>query len=205
MASYAKLWMAVAVASLLSMGAARAETTKKDTKTPAQRVSCPVGMVAEQQAGITSLKKVDAQRKSSEAGPAHLLHFKLTNEKLGTIAAIQLRVNGWSGAGRDMPLTKTDARSANTWKMVNVKVSIDPRGRAETNVWVRGLTSLDSIDLMSVHYAGRVNLEGDKHQRVQHSARSDDADQPEVRSASAKFPARRCRRLSFETEKRPSR
>jgi hypothetical protein len=158
MASYAKFWMAVTAAGLLSMGAVRAETVKKAAKVALQgQTSCPIAMVAQQEAGLLSQKEVEAQRKAHATGPAHQIHFKFTNEKLGAIAAIQLRVNGWDGVARDVPLIKTDARKTNTWKLVDVKVNIGPRKSAETDVWVRGLTSLNSIDLMSVHYADGSN------------------------------------------------
>jgi len=150
MASFAKVWTLVAVAGLASTGAVRAEVAVAASQ---KQAACPIAMTAEQKAGIGSQREVQPAPNTMQPGPAQRIHLKLTNDKLGTVSALLLRVNGWSGGVHRLPLTQAEARHAQGWKTVHVKVHIGPRGKAEADVWVRGLTSVNSIDLVSVRYA----------------------------------------------------
>lgn len=154
MTSLAKFWLVVAVGGLTGVSSGRAETAKNKTDVAAQKqAGCPITMEARQVAGVASPKEVAVPSKAQVAGPAQRIQFTLTNAQLGAIAAVRLRVNGWNGTAHNMPLTKTGARATRGSKTMDVKVSIGPRKTAETDVWVHGLTSVNSIDLMSVKYA----------------------------------------------------
>jgi hypothetical protein len=154
MTSLAKFWFVVVVAGLTSVCASRAETAKSKTDVAAQKqASCPIAMEARQVAGVASPKEVEVPSKAQVARPAQRIQFTLTNAKLGAIAAVRLRVNGWNGTAHNMPLTKAGAGETRSSKTMDVKVSIGPRKTAETDVWVHGLTGVKSVDLMSVKYA----------------------------------------------------
>lgn len=163
MTSFAKFWTVVTIAGMVGTGAVVAETARKPaTGASHKQEACPVAMVAEQEAGIASEKEAGPAPKAMQPGPAHEIHFKLTNNKLGAIAAVELRVNGWNGVVHSVPLTTADAPRVTGWKMVDVKVSIGPRKTAETDVRVRGLTAVNSIDLMGVRYADGSNWKSAK-------------------------------------------
>jgi hypothetical protein len=152
MTSLAKFWLVVAVAGLAIVSTGRAETAKKKVVASSQQqAGCPVAMVAWQAAGNAT----PAMAKSQAAGsaPAQRIQFKLTNAKLGAIAAVRIRVNGWNGAAHRMPTVQVNERKVTGSKTMELKVSIGPRETAETDAWVHGLTSVNSIDLMSVEYA----------------------------------------------------
>lgn len=154
MASFVKFSLVVAVAGLVSVGAVRAETVKKAAEVVSQnRGNCPIAMMARQETGILSPKEVGTPSKRQAAEPAHRIHFTLMNENLRTVEAVQLRLNGWDGVAQRVPATSAAEHAARGWKLADVKVDIGPHDTAQTDVWVRGLTSVDSVDLTSVRYA----------------------------------------------------
>lgn len=154
MTSLVKFWLVVAIGGLTSVCASHAETAKNKSDVAVQKqAACPIAMEARQVAGVASPKDVEVPSNAPVAGPAQRIQFTLTNAKLGEITAVRLRVNGWNGTAHNLPLSKSGAVETRSSKTMEVKVSIAPRTTAEADVWVHGLTGVNSIDLMSVTYA----------------------------------------------------
>ena len=153
MASFAKLWLVVTVAGLMSVGAGRAETAKKAAAASPAQKECPVAMTAQQAAGLSTPVMVGgAPAMPQTLGPRQKLQVTLTNAKLGTVAAVRIRVNGWNGAVYRVPAAKADWGKVKGSRTMELKVSLGPRASAQKDVWVQGLTSVNSIDLVSVRY-----------------------------------------------------
>ena len=56
-----------------------------------------------------------------------------------------------------MTPTVTGAGYGTASQTLNLKVRVGPHQSAKTDVWVKGLTSVDSIDLDAVSYADGLN------------------------------------------------
>lgn len=155
MASFARLWLVVTVAGLMGVSGGRAETAKKKAAAgPQAQTGCPVAMTAQWAAGLSTPVMVGgAPARPQETGPTQRIVLTLRNAKLGAVTAVHIRVNGWNGVVHPVPAAKTDRQKAKGSRMMELKVSLGPRGSAQRDVWVHGLTSVNSIDLTSVEYA----------------------------------------------------
>jgi hypothetical protein len=148
---FSKFSLMMAFAGLMAATMGHAETGKKKTAvaTPHGSSSCPVAMEAKHGADGS----VVAVRGSERSGPGQELELTLRNARLGEISAIRITAHGWDGKGRTLPTQNAASTHGTASKTVNVKVSVGPRASEETNVWVKGMTAVDSIDLVGVNYA----------------------------------------------------
>lgn len=157
MASLGKFSLVIAAAALAA-SPGYAQTAKKQTKpviiTPSQ-ASCPVGMQAQHAPGLTA--QVPVGKSGSENGAAHRgtgqhLQLTLNNPKGGAISEVRLRIHGWSAKGRTVPAQTAGADYTDASRTFDLKVSIEPHGTAKKDVWVHGMTAVNSIDLIGVSY-----------------------------------------------------
>lgn len=155
MGPFGKFSLVVAAATLVaSVGFSQA--AKKQTEpviiTPSQ-VSCPVGMQAQHAPGLTAQVPVG----KSGSGAAHHgsgqhLQLTLNNPKGAAISDVRIRVRGWSAKGRTVPTQTAGADYTDASRMFDLKVSIESHGTAKKDVWVHGMTAVNSIELIGVSY-----------------------------------------------------
>lgn len=159
MTSFAKFLLMFAVAGLVAVASGSAQTAKNQTNiiivpVPSQ-VSCPVAMQAQHGAdGSTMMVAGGAHR-----GIGQLLQFTMNNPKLATISAIRITVHGWDVKGRTLPAVETTSSYASASRTLDLTLSIGAHKTADTDVWVNGLTAVDSIDLEQVSYTDGSNWE----------------------------------------------
>ena len=153
MTSFVKFPLMFAVAGLVAVTSGSAQTAKNQTKiiivpVPSQ-VSCPVAMQAQRGAdGSTMMVAGGAHR-----GIGQQLQLTLNNPKLATISAIRITVHGWDVKGRTLPAVETTSSYASASRTLDLTLSIGASQTADTDIWVSGLTAVDSIDLDSVTYS----------------------------------------------------
>lgn len=157
MASLGKFSLLV-VAAALAVPAALAQQEKDQGKTVVvtPQVSCPVALQAQHAPGLTAQIPVEKNgsvaREPSRREGQHL-QLTLNNPKMSAITAVRIRVRGWKARGRATPAQRSGSDYANASRVMNLKVDIGPRATTKTDVWVTGMTAVDSIDLIGVAYA----------------------------------------------------
>ena len=152
MASFAKFSLAFALAGLAAVTSGSAQTGKTHVVVVSspQNMTCPITMRAEygMDGGLKAVKDGALHR-----GPGQQLQLTLDNSKLTAISAIRITVHGWSGTGRTLPAIKANSSYATASRTLDLALSIGANETADTDVWVSGLTAVDSIDLESVSYS----------------------------------------------------
>ena len=157
---FAKISLVVAAVALAAAGTAQAG--KNQTKTTAAappQMNCPVWMQVQHAPGLTAQVEVgkNGSRTSPNSGETgQHLQLALNNLKETEISAIRITVHGWNGKGSVTP-TARGAGYGTASQTVNLKVSVGPHQSAKADVWVKGLTSVDSIDLDAVNYKDGLN------------------------------------------------
>ena len=149
----------VIAAAVLAAGLGYAQAGNDQTKTivitPSQW-TCPVGMQAQHAPGLTAQIPVDKNGSvSKEPVRREGQHLQLTlnNTKTAAISAVRVRVRGWNAKAHTIPAQKTGADYTDASQVLELKVDVEPHATAKTDVWVRGMTAVDSIDLIGVRYA----------------------------------------------------
>jgi len=157
MVSFGKFSLVFAAAALAAnLGSTQA--AKKQIQTviisPSQ-VSCPVGMQAQHAPGLTTQVPVDkngnVSRKASTNSGQHL-QLTLNNPKTAAISEVRIRVRGWRAKGRTVPAQTAGADYTDASRMFDLKVDIVAHGTAKKDVWVHGMTAVNSIELIGVSY-----------------------------------------------------
>jgi hypothetical protein len=159
MASFGRFSLVVAAAGLAA-SVAYAQADKNQVKTviitPPFQASCPVGMQAQHASGPTAQVPVDkngsVSRKHSP-NPEQHLQLTLKNPKGTAISEMRIRVRGWSAKGRTLPAQTAGADYTDVSRMFDLKVDIGSHGTAKKDVWVHGMTAVNSIELIGVSYA----------------------------------------------------
>jgi hypothetical protein len=157
MASLGKFSLVVAVAGLTAFFAG-AQTGKQQTKvivmTPPAQVSCPIAMQAQHSPGLRAEVRVGkgGNGSFSHHGMGQHMELTLNNAKARAISEVRIRVRGWSAKVHTMPAQSTNSAYSDASRILDVKVNIAPHGTAKTDVWVRGMTAVDAIDLIGVSY-----------------------------------------------------
>jgi hypothetical protein len=118
--------------------------------------SCPVAMQAQHSPGLSA--QVPVGRSGSRGaerqhGVRQHLQLALSNSKPTAIESILITVHGWRAKGRTVPASSADLNDADALQTVDLKVNIGPHETTQTDMWVSGLTAVDSIDLVGVNYS----------------------------------------------------
>jgi hypothetical protein len=159
MLSFGKFSLAALITGFVAVTLGNAQSknqTKAFVVTAQSQGSCPVAMQAQHSPGLTAQVPVggsgspDVER---QHGVRQHLQLTLGNAKLAAIESIRLTVHGWKAKGRTVPASGADLSYADALQTVDLKVNIGPHETAETDVWVSGLTAVDSIDLVGVSYS----------------------------------------------------
>jgi hypothetical protein len=111
--------------------------------------SCPIDMRAQQGTNGTMLSVENARPK----GLAQLLHLTVTNSKPVGIVAAEITVHGFTAKGRAMPALSWRSDSAEATKTFDLRLSVDAKQDASTDLWVRAFTAISFIELNSVTYS----------------------------------------------------
>lgn len=162
MFSFGKFSLVFAAAGLAaSLGSAQA--AKKQTQpviiSPSQ-VSCPVAMQAQHAPGLTAQVPVGKSGNvAAHRGIGQHLQLTLNNPKTAAISKVRIRVRGWSAKGRKVPAQKAGSDYTDASRTLDLKVTIASHGTATKDVWVHGLTAVNSIDLIGVSYEDGSNWE----------------------------------------------
>ena len=154
MVSFGKFSLVVAAALAASLGSAQA--AKKQTQpviiSPSQ-VSCPVAMQAQHAPGLTAKVPVGKSGSAAEHyGTGQHLQLTLNNPKTAAISEVRIRVRGWRAKGRTVPAQKAGEDYTDASRTLDLKVTIASHGTATKDVWVHGLTAVNSIELIGVSY-----------------------------------------------------
>jgi hypothetical protein len=159
MVSFGKLSIAAVVAGVVAVSSGSAQS-KNQTKvfviTAPSPGSCPVAMQAQHSPGLTAQVPVGRSGSAGverQHGVRQHLQLALNNSKPTAIESIRITVHGWSAKGRTVPASGADLSDADALQTVDLKVNIGPHETAQTDVWVSGLTAVDSIDLVGVNYS----------------------------------------------------
>jgi hypothetical protein len=155
MNSFAKLSLAVVFAGLAAtpFGSAQATVNPLPYISPDPQMWCPVNLQA-QHSPDGSMRRVKGE--VPHEGLGQQLQIAVMNPKTVAISSMQLAVHGWSGNARILPTQKADESVAS--KTVDVTLKVGPSKTADAIVWVSELTSVQSIDLISVDYADGSSL-----------------------------------------------
>jgi hypothetical protein len=151
MSFISKFSLAFAIVGLAAVTSGSAQSGKKLTiiLPAAANMSCPVAMRAEH--GVDG-SMLTVKGEKAHRGQGQQLELTLYNAKPGAISAVEIRAHGWNGMGRTLPARELHASDGNATETLDLALSIGPRASAETDVWVNGLTAVDSIDLIGVSY-----------------------------------------------------
>jgi hypothetical protein len=148
---------AIAISLALSLGSMTplAEGSGRDAKLAAARVAhistnCPVGMRAQRQIGEGMLAFSDNRYK----GVAQRLHLTLNNPEFREIVGVQITVHGLNSKGRLSQAQTAPADSSEIEKIIDLKLKIDGKSDTSTDLFLPAFTSVRSIDLNSINYAG---------------------------------------------------
>lgn len=151
MASFLKFSFALMISGFVGASAfAQAEKPQVIVIPPSSGLSCPVAMQA--QHGVDgSMRTVND---GAHRGIGQQLELTLKNQsKRAAVSAIRIIVYGWNANGRALPAGMTNSSVGNASRKLDIKLTIHPGATAGTDVWVSGLTSVDSIELAGVRYA----------------------------------------------------
>lgn len=119
------------------------------TATIPPAASCPISMRA--QHGVDG--GMIAVSGAVHNGLGQQLKLTLKNPGNTTISAIRIMVHGWDGSLRWAPARTVKSNDTNASRTIEIKTPIAPHKTARANLWVSGLTSVESIDLIEVRYA----------------------------------------------------
>ncbi|HEX5234011.1 MAG TPA: hypothetical protein VFW25_01640 [Silvibacterium sp.] len=155
MTSFSKFSLTLVVAGLLSATAGSAQTTKTQTIVipPQWSATCPIAMSAQHGIDGGTL----AVRGGAHKGMGQQLQLTLNNSGKSAISAVRIIMNGWNAKGRTLRALETNSSVTDASETVDLRLSVDAGKTVDTNVWVSGLTSVDSIDLVGVSYADGKN------------------------------------------------
>jgi hypothetical protein len=133
------------VAAGLQQGAAPAQkTVLRSTIIPVQGAACPVSLRAQHLADGSMVQTANAHPK----GLGQWLHLTLANLPQKKVAVAQITVHGFSDKAR---MTQTSGSGADASRTMTVPF-IATGQTAEADVWIAGMTAVQTIDLHSVAF-----------------------------------------------------
>ena len=146
---------AVLIALFLGSMTLLAQSSGRDTQPAVAHVAqasnnCPIDMQAQRQIGQGTL----ASAKDPYNGIAQSLHLTLSNPKFREITGAQITVRGLNSKGRVSPAQTAQAESAEIKKTFDLKLKISGKSDASIDLLLPAFTSVSSIELDSVSYAG---------------------------------------------------
>ena len=136
-----------------------AQSSGRDSKQPAVArvvpgsLNCPVDMQAQRQVGVGELQKLPLST-DQPAGPAQEIRLTLTNPTFAKIIGVQITAYGLDSKGQLSPAQTAAAESSTINKTVDLKLNVDPKSVAFTDLLLPGFTSVTLINVDSIHYAG---------------------------------------------------
>lgn len=152
MTSLSKSCFALVISGLVVVSSAAQSAQKNTTRviilSGSESANCPVAMSAKH--GVDgSMVTVN----KAPHGFGQQLELTLSNPGSTAISAIRITVHGWNGHGRTFPAAGVTSDDTTASQTLELKIPIAPHTSTKTSLWVSGLTSVDSIDLVEVHYA----------------------------------------------------
>lgn len=118
--------------------------------TPPGLSSCPVSMRA-QHLSDGSLMKTG--KTAHPAGLGQRLHLTLKNPDAKQIAGASVTIRGMTPRGRVMQTLSTAGDSSDATRQMSVSFSTESDGSATADLWVSGITAVQSVELDSVAYS----------------------------------------------------
>lgn len=139
--------------TLLAQSSGRENTQATVARVVPSSSNCPVEMQAQRQMGVGDLQKLPLST-DQPAGPAQELHLILTNSTFAKIVGVQITAYGLNSKGQLSPARTAAAESSTIHKTVDLKLNVDPKSEAFTDLLLAGFTSVTVINVDSIHYAG---------------------------------------------------
>lgn len=136
--------------TLLAQSSGRNATKSAVANVAPSSAHCPVEILAQRQTGQGEVAFTDGRRK----GIAQKLHLTFSNPKFSEIVGVQITVHGLSSELRLSPAQTAQTDSSEMKKTFELKLRVGPQAEASTDVFLPQFTSVRSIDLDSVSYAG---------------------------------------------------
>lgn len=124
--------------------------TTMDKPCPVLPPSCPISMRAQHLSDGSMVKTGKAQH---PAGIGQRLHLTFTNPDAKQIASASLTIHGVTPKGRVMRASPAQGDSSEATRNMSASFSAGPDGSATADVWVPGMTAVESIELDSVAYS----------------------------------------------------
>ena len=110
--------------------------------------NCPVSMRAQH---LSDGNLVRTGKAAHPAGIGQRLHLTLKTPHAEQVAGAQVTIRGTTPKGRVMQASSTD--SSDAMRELSVSFSTEPDGSASADLWVPGVTAIQSIELDSVSYS----------------------------------------------------
>lgn len=107
---------------------------------------CPVSFEARH---LADGEMVETAAKHGK-GRGQALHVTLTSPDKRAITGATLKLNGWTGMSRMQPANQSAARA---FRILQTPFTAGAGRTANADVWVPGLTAVDSVELLAVTYA----------------------------------------------------
>jgi hypothetical protein len=136
-----------------------AQSSGRDSKQPAVArvvqgsVNCPVEMQAQWQFGRKWLQKLPANN-NQPAGPGRGIKLTLTNSTFREIVGVRITAYGLNSKPQLSPARATAEDSSAIDKSFDLKIKVDPKSEASTDLSLPGFTSVTLINVDSIRYAG---------------------------------------------------
>lgn len=111
---------------------------------------CPVGLAARHVADGNMVKTAPGH----PHGLGQRLHLTLTSPDARILASATLNVRGWTAVGH-LQQAAAKASPVQAVRMVQVLLSAETGRNSSADLWVPGLTSVESVELLAVSYADR--------------------------------------------------
>ena len=111
--------------------------------------ACPVSVHAKQ-AGGGEMQRVD---RAHPKGVGQGVHLILTNRDSRQIVGAKVTVRGLTAKNRVVNTLSTQDDSSDAAKTLNLTFPAGSGNESSTDIWVPGLTAIQSIDLNSLAYA----------------------------------------------------
>jgi hypothetical protein len=112
--------------------------------------NCPISMRAQH---LSDGSLVKTGKAAHAAGIGQRLHLTLKNPDAKQIASASVTIHGMTPRGRVMQASSTAGNSSDATRQMSVSFSTESDGSATADLWVSGITAVQSIELDSVAYS----------------------------------------------------
>ncbi|MHB1960186.1 MAG: hypothetical protein ACYCO5_14330 [Acidobacteriaceae bacterium] len=114
--------------------------------------NCPVDIRAQKNLGAGQLQTLPAGS-DRNPGLGQNLHLTLTNSTFAQIIGVRITAYGLNSKGQVTPARTTADDSSAIKKTLDLKLKVEPKSNASTDILLTGFTSVAYINVDSIRYA----------------------------------------------------